>query len=111
IEKFSADEIDWVVAHIAEHVPVEASAFRTLLAGLTEGCNTPDTLDRYAKEHAKEKEDVTEAFVSTQRSGAISRMADLDLVRRQRDGTKVSYEVTKRGVAWLEKNGGNGNQL
>jgi Arc/MetJ-type ribon-helix-helix transcriptional regulator len=108
-EKFSAAEIDWLVAHIAEHVPVEASAFRTVLAGLTEGCNTPDALDRYVKEHAKEKGDVSEAFVSTQRSGAVSRMADLDLVRRQRDGTKVSYEVTKRGVAWLEKNGGNDN--
>ncbi len=107
-EKLSTEEIQWVMLHITEHVPVEASAFRTVLTGLAQGCNTPDALDNFVKEHAKEKPDVTNAFVSTQRSGAVSRMADLDLVKRQRDGTKVSYEVTKRGKAWLEKNAGNG---
>ena len=106
-EKFSTEEIEWMLSHIAEHVPVEACAFRTVLAGLAQGCNTPDTLDQYVKEHATEKSDMTDAFVSTQRSGAVSRMADLDMVKRQRDGTKVSYAATNRGLDWLEENGGN----
>jgi hypothetical protein len=105
VEKFSGEEVAWLVEHISSHVPVEASAFRTILEGLREGCSTPDALDRYVRENAKEKEDVTQAFVSTQRSGAVSRMADIDLVRRQRDGTKVSYEMTELGARWLEKQG------
>ena len=106
-EKFSAEETAWLLEHISSHVPVEASAFRTILEGLHARCSTPDALDRYVRENAKEKADVTEAFVSTQRSGAVSRMADLGLVRRQRDGTKVSYETTDLGTAWLEKQGAN----
>lgn len=99
--KFSAAEIAWAINHIAANVPVESSAFTTILTGLTRGCITPDALDLYVREHAKEKGDVTEAFVSTQRSGAVSRMADLGLVRRQREGTKVSYELTELGRKWL----------
>ena len=89
--------------HVASNVPVEASAFRTILEGLHARCNTPDALDKYVRENAKEKPEVTDAFVSTQRSGAVTRMADIGLVRRQRDGTKVTYEITDLATGWLEK--------
>ena len=103
-QKFSPREIVWLTEHIAKQVPVEASAYRTILSGLCEGCVTPDALDSFVRKHAKGKDDVTDAFVSTQRSGAVSRMADLNLIRRQRDGTKVSYEMTELGTKWLEEN-------
>ncbi len=103
-EKFSAEEVSWAVDHLRKNVPVEASAFTTILNGLHEGFNTPDAIDGYVRKHAMEKLDISDPFVSTQRSGAVSRMADLNLVRRQRDGTKVVYEVTELGEKW-QKNG------
>ncbi len=102
-QKFSQEEIAWLGDHIAKNVPVEAGAYRTILNGLQDGRNTPDALDSYVREHAKGKTDLTEAFLSTQRSGAVSRMADLNLIRRQRDGTKVSYEITELSEKWLKQ--------
>jgi Arc/MetJ-type ribon-helix-helix transcriptional regulator len=101
-EKFSREEVSWTIEHIRKHVPVEASAFTTILNGLHEGFTTPDAIDGFVRQHAKEKADVSPAFVSTQRSGAVSRMADLNLVKRQRDGTKVTYEITELGHKWLK---------
>jgi hypothetical protein len=103
-EKFSAEEVSWAIDHLHQNVPVEAYAFTTILNGLHDGFNTPDAIDGYVRKHASEKADISEPFVSTQRSGAVSRMADLNLVRRQRDGTKVVYEVTELGKKW-QKNG------
>ena len=102
LEKLSADETAWAIRHIAQSVPVEASAFTTILTGMRTGANTPDALDAYVRENAKEKTDVSPAFISTQRSGTVSRMADLNLVKRQRDGTKVTYEITDLGAQWLD---------
>ncbi len=101
-QKFSQEEIAWLGDHIAKNVPVEACAYRTILNGLQDGQKTPDALDHFVREHAKGKNDLTEAFVSTQRSGAVSRMADLNLIRRQRDGTKVSYEITELSEKWMK---------
>ena len=103
-EKFSPDEVSWAVEHIRKHVPVEASAFTTILNGLKEGFTSPDAIDGFVRQNAREKMDVSPAFISTQRSGAFSRMADLNLVRRQREGTKVAYEITELGNKWLKDN-------
>ena len=105
-EKFSAEEIAWAVEHIRKNVPVEASAFTTILNGLRGGFTTPDAIDGFVREHAREKTDVSPAFISTQRSGAFSRMADLNLVKRQRDGTKVIYAITELGNTWLDTHNG-----
>jgi hypothetical protein len=103
-EKFSPDEVSWAVEHIRKHVPVEDSAFTTILNGLKEGFTSPDAIDGFVRQNAREKMDVSPAFISTQRSGAFSRMADLNLVRRQREGTKVAYEITELGNKWLKDN-------
>jgi hypothetical protein len=103
-QKFSLAEISWAIDHLARHVPVEASAFTAVLAGITSDKNSPDSLDKYLRETATDKKDISDEFISTQRSGAISRMADLNLLKRIRDGTKVSYGVTDSGKKWLQKN-------
>jgi hypothetical protein len=108
-EKFSQEEIAWLGDHIAKNVPVEACAYRTILSGLQDGKNTPDALDNFVRQNAKGKNYLTEAFVSTQRSGAVSRMADLNLIRRQRDGTKVSYEITELSEQWMKQHASDGN--
>jgi hypothetical protein len=96
--RFSEDEISLLIQHIREHVPVEDYAFRTALRAIRDGANTPESLDEKLKSLlASGKKKISDAFITTQRSGVISRMTDLDLVLRRRDGIRVKYETTHRG--------------
>jgi hypothetical protein len=89
VEKFSEEEIEWALQHITTNVPVEAFAFRTILSGIQSGAKSPAALDEYVRGCATEKSGVTREFVSTQRTGAVSRMADLKMVMRVRDGIRI----------------------
>lgn len=97
--KFSTDERHFLTDHISSNVPAEDFAFRAILTAISAGANTPDTIDvaleRYVSEEGKEN--LSKSFLSSQRSGAISRMADLGLVKRNREGVRVSYEMTDIG--------------
>lgn len=101
--KFSDAELTWALNHVTQHVPVEAYAFRTLLRGIETGSNDPTKLDLYLRrEQTVSKSKTTDDFVATQRAGAISRMVDLDLLRRIRNGVRISYVLTPRAEAWLD---------
>lgn len=43
------------------------------------------------------EDDITKTFLSTQRTCAISRMEDLGLLRREKEGLRVKYLVTRLG--------------
>ncbi len=47
-------------------------------------------------------EPFSRAFLSTQRAGAISRMTDLGLVVRVREGLRVAYVASHFGKQYLE---------
>jgi len=105
ITKFSEEELEWLLNHLTEHVHVESYAFAILLKGIQAGANDPTTLDQHLRQSgalANEK-DTTNEFVYTQRTGALSRMVDLDLVQRIRNGVRISYAPTSRGEIWLKK--------
>lgn len=102
VTRFSDEELNWILQHIAAHVHVESFAFNTLLKGIVAGHKDPQSLDKYVRDIGLiEREKTTDDFVATQRAGAVSRMADIDLVRRVRDGVRVSYEITARGHQWM----------
>jgi hypothetical protein len=46
---------------------------------------------------------LSESFLASQRSGAISRMEDLRLVLRVRDGVRVFYDVTDIGERYMAR--------
>jgi hypothetical protein len=48
-------------------------------------------------------EKLSQSFLASQRSGAVSRMSDLNLVSRVRDGIRVSYVLTDEGTAFLDR--------
>jgi hypothetical protein len=100
-QKFSSEEIDLMLSHIANGVPAEDFAFRAILSAIRQGANTPDTLDTELRVYAPANHNLTDSFLSSQRSGAISRMADLELVARVRDGVRVIYTITPRGNEYL----------
>jgi len=113
-QKFTSKETDFLLQHISSSVPVEDFAYRTVLSVVLEGANTPshadDALRAFISPEARER--VTKAFLSTQRSGAVSRMVDLDLLWREHAGTRVCYVPTERGAQYVRENGkgGEGSQ-
>jgi len=101
--KFGEQEIGFLVDHIRSYVPAEDCAYRTILKACAEGANTPNKLDDYLSKGVSPRNGspFTNAFISTQRSGAISRMGDLGLVARKRDGIKVTYVATETGHEFM----------
>lgn len=99
VQKFSGEEISYLLDHIRTSVPEEEFAFRAILKAISEGANTPDSLDEALQVYAPESDEqsFSKSFLSSQRSGALSRMADLGLVTRERKGVRVSYLLTKLG--------------
>lgn len=98
-DKFSTDEIHFLLQHIQSFVPEEVSAFTAIIDAITEGADTPDKMDAFLRVRfgLNDEAAMTATFLSTQRTGAISRLVDLDLVGRQKAGLRVTYFVTHPG--------------
>lgn len=105
LQKFSEAEVAFLINHITHTIPAEDFAYRTILKAILDGANTPNSMDEYLQEHVAIRTDrkLSSSFLSTQRSGAVSRMTDLGLVKRVRDGVKVSYKITDLGKDYFEK--------
>lgn len=103
-EKLSAEEREFLIQHIRENVPVEDLAIRVVLGALETGVRSPDDLDAALRQYMPERdgEPFSPAFLSTQRAGVISRMTDLQLVARKRDGVRVVYAITEQGRKYAE---------
>jgi len=102
-QKFSEEEISLLCEHIATAVPAEDFAYRAILTEITGGANTPETLDTALQNYAPQTRDLSPSFLSSQRSGAVSRMSDLDLVARAREGVRVVYTITPKGQQYAER--------
>lgn len=97
--KLSEEEVSFLLSHIRQFVPEESSAFVSVIDGIEQGANTPEALDRYLRSrfNLPDEAAMKTSFLSTQRTGAISRMADLGLVAREKEGLRVTYTVTHPG--------------
>ena len=106
LQKFSDQEVTLLLGHVATAVPAEDFAYRTIIAGITAGAATPDQIDEHLQQFvsADRQEQLSKSFLASQRSGAISRMVDLGLLRRSREGVRVSYMVTARGQEYAAGN-------
>jgi hypothetical protein len=94
--KLSDEERLLLLEHISSSVPAEDFAYRAVLKGIEEGTNTPESLDGFLKRTVSPGEQLTKEFVATQRSGVVSRMIDLGMITRVREGVRVSYAVSER---------------
>ncbi|OGA01962.1 MAG: hypothetical protein A3H35_04150 [Betaproteobacteria bacterium RIFCSPLOWO2_02_FULL_62_17] len=102
-DKFSDEEREFLCSLIHNAVPQERSAYKTIIELIGQGHNTPENLDVALQKHVSPNFNASQSFIATQRSGAISRMTDLGLVARERDGIRVKYVVTERGKQFLGK--------
>jgi hypothetical protein len=103
-QKFSNEEITFFLNHIALSIPAEDFAYCTILSLISESSDTPDIIDAALQKYVPQdtNRNLSKSFLSSQRSGAISRMADLGLVTRVRDGVRVSYTVTDAGKKYMQ---------
>ena len=92
----SDEEAQFLLRHIRTHVPAEAFAYKVVVESIRHGANTPEELDDALEEYLPKRDakPFTRAFLTTQRAGVVSRMIDLGLLRRVRDGITVSYVLT-----------------
>lgn len=103
-QKFLREQAAFLLDHIRAHVPVEAFAFRALIQSIAEGAVTPNQLDEALRVYvpAETNRSLSPSFLTSQRSGALSRMANLSLIVRERKGVRVSYIVTEPGQRLIE---------
>ncbi len=110
-QKFSEEERAFLLEHIRSSVPVEAFAFITLIQAIINGADTPNKLNEALHELVPSDSNraLSPSFLTSQRSGALSRMSDLCLIARVRRGVKVTYTITQDGEAFLAKTGNKEN--
>jgi hypothetical protein len=103
--KFSSEESSFLMDLIRQFVPVEDFAFRTLLKAVLDGADTPDKLGEALLSLAPSDSNrsLSNSFLASQRSGALSRMADIGLITRVRQGVRVTYAITDLGRDYVQK--------
>jgi len=95
----SEEEIDFYLDHIKKRVPWEAAAFKVILSILADGITGREEVNREISNRLSVP--WSEAQVNTERAGTMARMFQLGLLDRKRDGIRVEYKVTERGMRWL----------
>jgi len=103
-QKFATEESAFLLDHISSSVPAEDFAYRAILTAVNNGAKAPEQLDAALERYVSRDADrsLTKSFLASQRSGTVSRMADLGLIMRERDGVKVSYVVTDSGKQFVQ---------
>jgi hypothetical protein len=104
-DKFNAKEREFLTDHILRFVPVETFAYRVILEAVSNGHTSPEQIDAAMKSYldGDRADTLSQSFLASQRSGAVSRMSDLGLIQRRRDGVRVNYTATEDGLAFLKQ--------
>lgn len=96
----SGKEIDFYLEHINSYCPGEEHLFSQILELLNSGKKQRDQINSELAKVVKSS-GWSDGMISTQRSGAISRMYELGLIEKRRVGLEVRYELTSLGRKFL----------
>lgn len=94
----SEEEIDFYLDHITSRVPWEAGAFKVILRIISDGITGREEVNREISKRLAVG--WSAAQVNTERAGTMARMFQLGLLDRNRDGIRVEYRATERGMRW-----------
>lgn len=98
----SEEEVSFLLDHIVRQVPGESKLVHFILDNVRKGRKTPEELnDRVRSEYGSVWKGENEPV--TMRSGAVSRISELGLLERKKDGVKVTYFLTDRGQQYLDR--------
>ena len=88
----SNSEVEFYIQHVAEQRPAEFSAMRLIARAILDGDDRPKTL---TKRVSSINNSWSDSQAQTVRSGLVSRMFELGLVRRERIGQRgIIYKLT-----------------
>lgn len=91
-DKFSDAELSFLHEHIRSAVPAESSALGAVLTAVKQGAVNPEAVDAFLRQlFPTASNELSDPFLATQRTGAISRAVELKLLRRERNGVRVTY--------------------
>ena len=89
--RFSDDEIGLILNHLETNVNGEWRGMELIISGIHAGKNRPKMLD----EVMKAGYELTDTQASQLRNGIVSRMEELMLISRVKEGREVKYELTE----------------
>jgi hypothetical protein len=105
-ESLSGDEINFLINHIADNLPAEYEHMICALTAIEEGKKTRHELNAVLKEYYlkyRKNTEWSDTVVNTMRSGLISRLNELGLVKREKLGKNVRYHMTDAGKKYIQR--------
>lgn len=93
----SEEEVEFLWSHITRVLPRERRLMLRVLEAVSQGRNTPVQLT----EPVKSLLDVNLAEIISQRASLVSRLAEMGLLVRKKNGLYVTYNLTDRGSSKL----------
>jgi hypothetical protein len=100
-ESLSKEEVSFLINHIADNIPEEFEHIMTVLKAIKEGKQTRAELNEILKKYYVRYHEGVEwsyTVINTMRSGLMSRLNDLGLIRREKLGKNVRYHITPEGI-------------
>ncbi len=104
-ESLSGDEINFLLNHIADNLPAEFEHITVALKAMENGKKTREELNAALKNyylHYHKSTEWSNTVVNTMRSGLISRLNELGLVRREKRGKFIHYHITDAGQKYVK---------
>jgi hypothetical protein len=98
---FNEKEVDFYLDHISKNVKGENSAMKWLLQKLTNGLKGREQINKELEKEFGQDWKASEAVINTQRAGLMARLFELRLIEKEKDGVKVSYKISNRGMNFI----------
>jgi hypothetical protein len=95
----SQDEREFLIDQIRTELPNETQLMKSVITAVANGSRTPTALNSTLHDLKPELKDTE---LATLRSGLLSRMYELNLMQRTRNGLTITYDLTSNGRAFIE---------
>ena len=102
---FGQLEIDFYLNHVYKNVKGEFNAIKWLLNKMINGISDRTALNNEIGREFGEVWGSSDAVINTQRAGLMSRMSELGLIDKEKEGIQVRYSISEKGKDFLERYG------
>ncbi len=100
-KSLNENEADFYIDHISKNVQGERNATKWLLYKLAIGLKDREEINNELKREFGQIWGASDAVINTQRAGLMSRMFELGLIEKEKEGIKVIYNISNRGMRFL----------
>jgi len=94
-------EVDFYLKHISKSVVGETNAIKWMINKIASGVVDREEINNAIKANFTKIWKASDAVINTQRSGLMSRMFELGLIDKSKNGVKVAYKLTSPGEKLL----------